>query len=304
MTIPKYPWPVRPMELVTRSEAYDDSETVFQVKWDGVRCLAYAYDDGVRLFNRRLNPRSAQYPELLAALGALPAGTVLDGEIIAPGPDGKPLLPRVLRRDLARAANPMLTAAVPVRYMIFDVLWLRGEPMHELELTKRLDALASLSFPEPVLRVDSVKGWGKALFAAVSDEGLEGIVAKKARSRYLIGQRSPLWEKIKCMRERDGLIGGYIPKPDGMRCVLVGVEEEGGLTYVGKAGTGPTHKQWAALQAKLMTLHGLCPFLNPPAEPQAIWVLPKLPVRVRFMEYTQEGVMRAPVLTRLPEEIT
>ncbi len=133
-----------------------------------MRCLAYAQEDGIRLFNRRLNPRSAQYPELLSALSTLPAGTVLDGEIIAPGPDGKPLLPRILRRDLARAANPILMAAVPVRYMVFDVLWMQGKPMHELELTKRLDALTSVSLPEPVLRVDSVKGWGKHCFAAVS----------------------------------------------------------------------------------------------------------------------------------------
>ncbi len=294
-------WPVRPMELVARNEPYDDAQTVFQVKWDGVRCLAYAQEDGVRLFNRRLNPRSMQYLDLLTALRTLPAGTVLDGEIIAPGPDGKPLLPRVLRRDLVRAANPMLTAAVPVHYMVFDVLWLRGQPIHKLELTKRIDALASLSLSEPVLRVDSVNGWGKLLFAAVSAEGLEGIVAKKASSRYLIGQRSNQWEKIKCMRERDGLIGGYIPKPDGMRCVLVGIEENGSLMYIGKVGTGPTHRQWAALQARLVQMHGPCPFLKPPAEPQAVWVHPKLQVRVRFMEYTKEGVMRAPVLTRLPE---
>ena len=295
---------MRPMELVTRSDAYDDADTVFQVKWDGVRCLAYAYEDGIRLYNRKLNGRHAQYPEILSALSTLPAGTVLDGEIIAPGPDGKPLLPRLLRRDLACKANTLLTAAVPVRYMVFDVLWLRGKPMYELELTKRLDALASLSLTEPILRVDSVAGRGKALFAAVSEEGMEGIVAKKASSRYLIGQRSSQWEKIKCMRERDGLIGGYIPKPDGMRCVLVGIEEEGGLIYAGKAASGPTHRQWAALLAKLTKLHGPCPFLNPPTEAQAVWVYPKLPVRVRFMEYTQEGVMRAPVLTGLPEGIT
>ena len=292
-------WPVLPMELVTRTDAYDDANTIFQVKWDGVRCLSYVDENGVRLYNRRLHARSAQYPELLEALALLPAGTVLDGEIIAPGPDGKPLLPRILRRDLVRKANQLLLSAVPIQYMIFDVLWLRGQPMHSLPLTQRLDALTGISLSAPVVRVDSLTGQGNALFAAVQAEGLEGIVAKKAGSLYRFGQRSPEWEKIKCMREEDGFIGGFIPKPDGMRCVLVGMREAGGLLYAGKASSGPTQKQWKALREQLEQLRGSCPFLKEPDEKEAVWVRPELPIRVRFMEYTQEGVMRAPAILSL-----
>lgn len=297
-------WPVIPMELTICDAPYDAPDTLFQVKWDGVRCLAYAYPDGVRLYNRRLNARTQQYPELVQGLSTLPKGTVLDGEIVALGPDGKPSFPRVLRRDLARSAakTSVLTSSVPIHYMVFDVLWDAGEPLYPLPLYKRLERLSRIPLASPAFRVDSVPEQGMALFEAARHEGLEGIVAKKADSAYRIGERSLEWQKIKCTRELNCIIGGYIKKPDGMRCVLVGVQEESGLLYIGRASSGPTHKEWAALHARLKALHAPCPFSNPPpAERDAVWVTPTLPIRVRFLEYTKEGVMRAPAILALPE---
>lgn len=297
-------WPVIPMELTIRDAPYDSPDTLFQVKWDGVRCLAYSYPDGVRLYNRRLNARTLQYPELTECLSLLPLGTVLDGEIVSLGPDGKPSFPRVLRRDLARSVSKInvLKTSVHVHYMVFDLLWHAGEPVYGLPLVKRLELLQHIPLPPPAFLVDSVPGRGNALFEAVEAEGLEGIVAKRADSSYRIGERSTDWQKIKCLRETDGFIGGYIPKPDGMRCVLVGIWEEDRLFYIGKASSGPTHKEWSRLHARLQAIHGPCPFVNPPvAEKDAVWVEPLLPIRVRFLEYTKEGVMRAPAIIKMPE---
>ena len=297
-------WPIIPMELTIHDAPYDSPDTLFQVKWDGVRCLAYAYPDGVRLYNRRLNARTLQYPELIECLSALPAGTVLDGEIVALGPDGRPSFPRVLRRDLARSATKtgVLKNSVPIHYMVFDILWYAGEPVYTLPLTKRLAVLERIPLSLPAFRVESVFGEGKALFEAVKAEGLEGIVAKKLNSVYRSGERSADWQKIKCLRELNGFIGGYIPKPGGMRCVLVGVQEENGLLYIGKASSGPTQKEWGKLHARLQAIPAPCPFVSPPAaEKDAAWVEPLLPIRVRFMEYTKEGVMRAPAIIGLPE---
>ncbi len=297
-------WPVIPMELTVQDVPYDSPDTLFQVKWDGVRCLAYSYPDGVRLYNRRLNARTTQYPELISCLSALPPDTVFDGEIVSLGPDGKPSFPRVLRRDLARSVSKInvLKNSVPIHYMVFDILWHAGEPVYSLPLLKRLDLLGRIPLPPPAFLVDSMPGHGSALFEAVKAEGLEGIVAKKADSLYRIGERSPEWQKIKCMREMDGFIGGYIKKPDGMRCLLVGVLEEDRLLYIGKASSGPTHKDWSKLHARLQSIPGPCPFDYPPAtEKDAVWVEPLLPIRVRFMEYTKEGVMRAPAIIKMPE---
>lgn len=294
-------WPVKPMELVIHNEPYDSADTIFQVKWDGVRCLAYAFPGRIQLFNRRLNARTSQYPELVQCLSFLPKGTVLDGEIIALDADGKPSFPRVLRRDLSRSPIKikMQQSAVPVSYMVFDILWLDEKPLYTLPLMERLDILNTLPLKAPVRTVDSVTGHGTALFEAVKAEALEGIVAKKAGSPYLFGERSPLWQKIKCLREVDGVIGGYIPKEDGVRSLLVGIPEEHSIWYIGKASSGVTQKGWRQLQAQLLRIPGPCPFANPPMERKAEWVLPVLPIRVRFLEYTQDGVMRAPAVIGL-----
>lgn len=297
-------WPVEPMEMTKLDAPYDSADAFFQVKWDGVRCLAYVLPEGVRLFNRKRNPRTAQYPELVAALSALPQGTVLDGEIIAIGPDGKPGFPLVLRRDLARSAQKLRTAqaTVPVHYMVFDVLWHGGDCLCGQPLAQRLPVLAQLPLTQPVSLVETVPERGKALFAAVEAEGLEGIVGKRADSLYLPGKRTALWQKIKCRRQLRATIGGYVPKPDGLRCVLLGIWEGGELRYIGKAGTGLTMARWSALAKQLRAMPGSCPFAAPPGEPGAVWVNPVLAATVRFMEYTQDGVMRAPVLVSLEEQ--
>lgn len=294
-------WPIKPMETTIAEEAFDNEDTLFQFKWDGVRILTYKYEDGhIRLFNRRLNERTAQYPEIIEALDSLASGTVLDGEVVALGADGKPDFPRVLRRDLVRSPSKIKIAAahVSVAYMVFDVLWLGGEAVHMRPLTQRLELLTSLPLPSgPVHLVESVPAAGKALFEAVKAEGLEGIVAKKASSAYRIGKKTDDWQKIKCLRSLDTVAGGYIAEDGRFKSLLLGVPLEGGLSFVGAAGSGLTQKQRQMLAELFSKSDGACPFVNPPIIKGAHWVQPRVAVNVRFLEYTQDGVMRAPAIT-------
>lgn len=300
-------WPVRPMEPVTGDAAFDSADTLFQVKWDGVRILAYIYPDtSIRLFNRRLAERTAQYPDITRALEGLCGGTVLDGEAIAPGADGKPDFPRVLQRDLALSPGRIGLAAarIPVSYMVFDVLWLCGEAVWPRPLAERQKLLSRLPFrPGRVHRVESVPGAGKALFDAVLAEGLEGVVAKKSGSPYRIGQKTEEWRKIKCLRHANALIGGYLAEGARVRSLLVGVPREEGLWYIGAAASGVTQSQWRALGALFAKSAGVCPFLNPPKTDGARWVEPLMGVRVRFLEYTAGGLMRNPAVIGFSEEL-
>ena len=293
-------WPVLPMEPMKRAEPFDDPETLFQVKWDGVRVLAYAYPEGIRLFNRRLHERTAQYPEIAEALAGLKPGTALDGEIVALDAAGKPDFPRVLRRDFARAGANIgpLTRSVPVHYMVFDVLWLAGEELLPWPLSERQEALKALALPPPVHKVESTAGEGKALFAAVKAEGLEGIVAKKAASPYLIGQKTELWQKIKCFRTVTALVGGYLTEGVRVRSLLVGLPEPEGLTYIGAAASGVTQQQWSLLREIFTGMAAPCPFVRAPTAAGVHWVRPEIKAEVRFLEYTSEGVMRAPSVLR------
>ena len=292
-------WPVNPMEPVTVQSAFDSSDFLFQVKWDGIRCLAYRFANGdIRLFNRRLNERTRQYPDIIGALHFLPPGTVTDGEVVALGPDGKPSFPLVLQRDLVKSPQKIkkLSRPLPVFYMVFDILWLEGEPLLSLSLVERLERLRSLNIPaDGVQVVDSVEKSGTALFEAVKAEGLDGIVAKQKDSPYLVGQKTPLWQKIKHWRELTVWVGGYLKDEAGrIRSLLIGIREESGLRYVGGVASGVTQKQWGMLQAFCKSAAAPCPFSNPPKDSAARWVRPGLSLHVRFSEYSPNGRLRNP----------
>lgn len=301
-------WPVPPMEPVSRPDPFDNPGTLFQVKWDGVRALAYLGPAGsVRLFNRRLHERTAQYPELVEGLAGLTGGTALDGEIVAPGEGGRPDFPRVLQRDLTRSPSKIkaLAGGVPVRYMVFDVLWLAGEPVYPLPLTRRLELLEGIGFRSPLIHVvESLPGTGRALFDAVKAEGMEGVVAKKADSPYRIGAKTDLWQKIKCTRTLTAVAGGYLEgNPARPRSLLLGVPLREGLRFVGAAASGVTGEAWRTLGDLFGRIPGPCPFVNPPRDPRARWIRPVLAVGVRFLEYTESGVLRAPVVTGFSERL-
>jgi len=129
----------------------------------------------------------------------------------------------------------------------------------------------------------------------VGAEGLEGIVAKRRDSPYLVGKKTMLWQKIKHWREITVWAGGYLSDEAGrIRSLLIGTTEEGGLRCVGSAASGVTQRQWRLLQDCFNKTAGPCPFVNPPRVPGARWVKPLISLRVRFLEYSPNGSLRNP----------
>lgn len=293
------------MEPVLYHEAFDSADHLFQVKWDGVRSLAYA-DGGVRLINRHLNERTAQYPEIAGTLGYLPEGTVLDGEMIVLW-EGKPDFYRVMKREMARDGGKirMLARELPAAYMVFDVIMHRGEMCAGAPLAKRQEMLGNIvRGTERVHLVDSVDGRGRALFAAVAEAGLEGIVAKRKDSPYLIGQKSELWKKIKVWRVMEALVGGWSEDAGRIRSLALGRRDGEGLGYVGNVGTGFSEAQWKALWDYLRAANPPgteCPFAHRPASKTLRWAKPALTVTVRYMEMLEDGRLRHPVAVGIKE---
>ncbi len=188
------------MEPVSWTQPFNDSEWVFQVKWDGVRCLAEVNGSGTTLYTRRGRERTANYPEVAAAL-ARPelAGVHLDGELVAMDETGRPSFPRILRRDLGKSAR----LAIPVVYLVFDLLARRGEDLRSRPWEERQDCLAGLELPLPLVRrVENVAGpGGEELYGRCRSLGMEGIVGKQRLSAYRAG-KSGLWRKVKVWREQ------------------------------------------------------------------------------------------------------
>jgi DNA ligase-1 len=197
--------------LAVRAAPFDAPEYSFEIKWDGIRALAAVEATGWRLWGRERADYTARYPEL-DGLRHLPAGTLLDGELVACAPDGRPELPRLLRRHGLTAGWRLRQASrwCPVQYVVFDLLYHRDRCLLHEPLARRREELAAvcagLELAE-VLFSAGVVGAGTAVYALALAQGHEGVVAKHLASPYRPGRRSPAWRKIKPR--------GHDNRPDG-----------------------------------------------------------------------------------------
>ena len=187
--------------LAQKAEApFDSDQHLFEIKWDGIRCLALVEAGRVRLQRRHLTETTAQFPEL-GGLARLPSGTILDGELVALR-EGKPSLRAIQSRALLqnRSRIRRIADSEPVTYVVFDLLFLKGRPLLAAPLSLRREALQELieKYPLPgVVASHAVSRFGCHLFDQVASLGLEGIMAKRSDSLYLPGKRSRYWLKIK-----------------------------------------------------------------------------------------------------------
>jgi bifunctional non-homologous end joining protein LigD len=290
----------------------DESRYSFEVKWDGVRAIAYCKPGRIRLESRNLNEITDGYPEvrgILSDLGMREA--VLDGEIVAFDDAGKPSFERLQSRMHVTSPNAIkrLSKSTPVVYAIFDLLHLDGETLIAMPYAQRRERLEALGLGGPAWRVPAVqRGAGARLFEATQQQGLEGVVAKRLDSRYEPGRRTGAWIKIKHLRRQELVIGGWLPgegrRTERIGALLMGYHENDALRYAGRVGTGFTERTLTELTRLLKPLRTPAnPFDDPPKLPRnAEFVTPELVADVEFREWTGEGVMRAPSFKGLRDD--
>jgi ATP-dependent DNA ligase len=194
------PLTINPMLAQKAETPFDSEQHLFEIKWDGIRCLAFVEGGRVRLQSRRLTEITFQFPEL-ANLAGLPSGTVLDGELVV-FHDGKPSLEQIQRRAFLQNSSRIqhLNQITPATYMVFDLPFLQNKPLMAAPLSIRREALIKLheQFPLPgFLLSEGLSRCGCRLFAQVVRLGLEGMMAKRLDAPYLPGKRSRHWLKIK-----------------------------------------------------------------------------------------------------------
>jgi bifunctional non-homologous end joining protein LigD len=290
-----------PMEPVPHPEPFDSEEHLFQVKWDGVRMLAFVDHGQVRLQNRRQRDRTTQYPELQALTDLISGPTaILDGEVVA-FHQGRVSFPSVLRRDQANRPEyiALLMEQMPVTYILFDLLYLDGKDLTGQPLLERHSLLADILSPHPQIVTTDNFTSGTALFTTIKAQELEGMVAKVKNSPYLPGKNHHHWLKIKLRQQQLCVVGGYTTRGSLPNALLVGAFDETGLRYLGRVGSGLSQQQSTALSRSLPELHQTrSPFVNPPQLPTGSfhWVIPVLTLMVEFAEWTPEMHLRAPVV--------
>jgi bifunctional non-homologous end joining protein LigD len=299
---------VQPM-LATLGElppAEEDADWAYEMKWDGVRTVAYVDGGRLRLLSRNDRDVTQTYPEvrgLAEQLGSVPA--VLDGEVVALDAAGRPDFGLLQRRmGVTKPAQVRrLVDEVPVVYLVFDVLYLGGRSTTGLPYTDRRSLLEGLGLEGAAWAVPPASfGGGAEMLEASRERGLEGVVAKRLDSRYLPGRRSPHWRKVKNLRTQEVIVAGWRPgsgrRAGKIGSLLLGLPSDEGLVYVGHVGTGFTDAALAEAQRRLKPLERkTSPFaVGPPRADarDAHWVTPKLVGEVTFTEWTGDGRLRHP----------
>ncbi len=308
------PRAIHPMLATMVDKPFDDDDWLYEIKWDGYRALTFIDGNSVRLVSRNQNDLTAAYPELGEIVGYVKASNaILDGEIVAVDDEGRPSFSLMQQRTGVGEGGRRIRRTrddIPVVYYAFDLLYLDGYDLMQADLEARKSLLASILVPNEVFRYsDHYVGRGTALFEAAAQRGLEGIVAKRRRSRYE-QKRSRDWLKIKIVKRQECVIGGYTD-PRGSRenfgSIVLGLyDDKGRLIPVGQAGSGfteQTHAQmWQRLHALETTRN---PFFGKVESDRPVhYVKPELVAEIKFSEWTHEGQsggvkMRAPVFQGL-----
>jgi len=283
-----------PPMLAKASAPFNNPDYLFEIKWDGERAIAFVEDGKiVRLQNRRLQDVSTRYPEIIGSpVEANEA--ILDGEIVLLEKDGKPSFSKLAQRS--HVQDPfkiqLLSRAMPVTYVTFDIIYRNGQVLTSLPLRERKKYLSVMK-QAAILPIFFIEDRGKTFFETITSMGYEGIMAKRMDSPYLPGKRSDSWLKMKPQKSAICNVIGYT-KGEGHRhllgALMIAQRQDNRLVDRGRVGSGISTK----------VLGDLLSLLRPLTEKNGVtWVDPSLQIEVTYFEETEEGHFRFPVFKRI-----
>lgn len=310
---PKAPFPknIQPMLGTLVSEPFDAPGWLYEIKWDGYRTLALCNKGKVELLSRNNKSFNEKFYPIYQAVVDWDINAVIDGEICV-----------VNDKGIARFGslqNWRSEADGDLVYYVFDILWLDGHDLTELPLIKRKELLRPLVPASGIIRYsESFESSATEFLSVAGEMGMEGIMAKKADSIYLPGERTRDWLKLKANKRHEVVIGGFTQNDDSPKlfsALLVGVYDGKRLNYTGKIGTGFNDKMQREMMKQFKPLiTKKCPFTelpdvnkpsrfrpNPP-HATVTWLKPKLVGEVSYAEITDDGVMRHPSFEGMRED--
>ena len=283
---------------------FDDEDYIYELKLDGIRCVAYIEPKSVVLQNKRHKDVTAIYPELQDIKKCVKKRVILDGELVALT-DGKLDFYALQKRALMSDEFKIKLAAnkTPVQFVAYDILYIDGKDLTAAPLMKRKEILNKAVTEGHGLSISwYIERNGKAFFELAKQEQLEGIVAKKKDGLYYIGKRTHEWVKIKVMQDEDLFVCGYQPDEDGIpKDLILGYyDEKGKLQCRGKVYLGVSKEERAFILnfAKKNTVKS--PWFE--KYKNVVWLKPELVGTVHFMHETESGGMRQPVWKGLRDD--
>ncbi|NUZ07350.1 non-homologous end-joining DNA ligase [Piscinibacter koreensis] len=307
-----FPARLTPMAAQLVEAPFRDPDWLFEPKLDGYRMLAFVQGEVVRLVSRRAIDYTRLFPSIVAELRWTTNGDrIVDGEIVALGPDGRPSF-NALQNRAGLSGDAEIAAAerrAPALFFAFDLLHHAGRNLRDLPYIERRRLLEALLPPATHVKLVHADADGPALYAAAIESGFEGVVAKRVGSPYRPGLRSPDWLKVKKTASAEFVIGGY-SKGKGERerfgSLVVGYRNDAGeLRYAANVGTGFDEATIGALLARMAPLaEARSPFAEKVAtRAGTVWLRPELVAEVSFANWTEGGRLRAPVFLRLRDDV-
>ena len=294
---------ISPMLLFVEHEPFDDDDYIYELKLDGIRCIAYIDNKSVTLQNKRYKDVTDIYPELSDICKCVKKRVILDGELVVLT-DGKPDFYSLQKRSLMgdRFRISLAAKSNPVQFVAYDILYFDGKVLTDSPQMKRKDILSEAVTEGHNLSISRfIEKNGIAFFELAKKEELEGIVAKRKDGLYHIGKRTREWIKIKVMQDEDLLIFGYQPDENGfVKDLILGYyDEDNKLQCRGKVFLGVS-----AEERKLINDYAKKHKVNTAwfdKYKNAVWVKPELVGTVHYMHETDNGGMRQPVWKGLRE---
>ncbi len=290
---------IAPMECALVPKLPEGPQWTYEVKLDGYRSIGVRTSRETILYSRNGKNFNKRYPYIVEGLADLPADTVVDGEVVALDDSGRPDFHRLQHYGAEQSR---------IQYFVFDLLIWNGRDLTEMPLTERRKLLKSIKLRSPRIRVSEQFDISASdMLAAIRQQGLEGVVAKRKDSVYEPGKRIGSWAKFRINRGQEFVIGGFLPGPHGVDSIIVGYYRGKDLVYVARVRNGfvPATRRMVYQKLKPLVTHK-CPFVNLPETGRArwgeildaekmkkcVWVRPKLVAIIEFLEWTEGDRLR------------
>src|SRR5581483_4969009 len=292
--------PVSLMKAVLGKESFDNSEWIYEIKWDGYRAIAEIEKNKVQLNSRNNISYNQLFSPIVESLKVIKQEMILDGEVVVVDEKGRAKFQLLQQYKKTRKGNLV--------YYVFDILSFDGHDLTGLSIVERKELLKKVLPQSSILKIsEHIEKDGVQYYKAAKEQGIEGIIAKKIDSKYELGRRSNNWIKIKTKNRQEAIICGYTEPRGGRKlfgALVLGVYKGATLTYIGHTGGGFNGTSLFEVASKMKVLkQKTSPFKNvPKTNTPVTWINPKLVCEVEFSEWTEDGVMRMPIFLGLRED--
>lgn len=284
---------IKPMLIAEMQEPFDSPEWIFEIKLDGIRCVAYLCKDGTDLRNKRNKELLPHVPELAGIHRHVKEKCILDGELFIMK-NGVTDFFEIQRRALMSDPFKIKVASgmYPACFVAYDILYYKDRLKIDLPLLDRKELLSGNIIEDTSISVSRfIEKNGIGLFRASKEKGLEGIVAKRKDSKYFFDKRTKDWIKCKHMWHDDCVVCGYMKKNNNMTSLIVGQYDGAELVYKGHVTLGVSLRnlyQYHPRETKAP------PFkMVPEGNQDAVWLVPELVCIVESMPSDKGGFRQA-----------